>query len=217
MTQKNKMIVTVVAIIAMLAAIFFFGVKKFNQHTQDKAGSVISTNSQVLVPDYAVRKGSPSAAVTVVEFLDPECESCRRFNPYLHSIMNDYDGKIQLVVRYAAFHANSSFAIKILEAARKQDKYWQALEILFQHQPEWGDHHNPRPELIWTFLPRMNIDVEKLKRDMEDPKIVEIIEQDAKDGQALGVKATPTFFVNGKMVQEFGPHHLRAAIDEALK
>ncbi len=51
---------------------------------------------------------------------------------------------------------------------------------------------------------------------MEDKSIQDIIDQDTKDGQELGVKGTPTFFVNGKQVQEFGPDALRAAIDSAL-
>jgi protein-disulfide isomerase len=130
--------------------------------------------------------------------------------------MSDYEGKIQLIMRYAPFHGNSIFVIKILEAARKQDKYWEALEILYHHQPEWGSHHHPRPELVWNYLPRMNIDIEKLKADMNDPSIQKIIEQDQKDGQALNVRGTPTFFVNGKGVEKFGPDYLRAAIDEAL-
>jgi protein-disulfide isomerase len=135
----------------------------------------------------------------------------------MHSIMADYEGKIQLVMRYAPFHGNSIFAIKILEAARKQDKYWEALEILYQHQPEWGNHHNPQPELVWNYLPRLNIDVEKLKSQMEDPGIQKIIEQDQIDGKTLDVRMTPTFFVNGKLVEPFGPDELRAAIDQALK
>ena len=182
----------------------------------EKVSAIAQDDFRIFVPEHAIRKGNPDAKVTVVEFFDPECESCRKFHPLMQSIMADYEGKIQLVMRYATFHQNSAFAIKILEASRKQEKYWEALEILFQHQPEWGDHHNPRPELLWNFLPRLGINIDEVKKHMEDKSIQDIIVQDTKDGQELGVKSTPTFFVNGKQVMEFGPEHLRAAIDVAL-
>ena len=104
-----------------------------------------------------------------------------------------------------------------VNAAKKQNKYWEALEILFEHQPEWGNHHNPNPQVLWNYLPRLGIDIEKIKKDMEDSEIQKIIEQDTKDGLQLEVRQTPTFFVNGKPLQDFGPDYLRQAIDEALK
>lgn len=215
--MKNKSFFTVFGAAFLMGIFFVAGSMYYKNQESQRVESIVKDNFKTLVPGHAMRKGSPEAKVFVVEFFDPECESCREFNPYMHSIMADYEGKIQLVMRYAPFHGNSIFAIKILEAARKQDKYWEALEILYQHQPEWGNHHNPRPELVWNYLPRLNIDVEKLKSQMEDPGIQKIIEQDQIDGKTLDVRMTPTFFVNGKLVEPFGPDELRAAIDQALK
>jgi protein-disulfide isomerase len=215
--MKNKSFFTVFGAAFLMGMFFVAGSMYYKNQESKRVESIVKDNFKTLVPGHAMRKGSSEGKVFVVEFFDPECESCREFNPYMHSIMADYEGKIQLVMRYAPFHGNSIFAIKILEAARKQDKYWEALEILYQHQPEWGNHHNPQPELVWNYLPRLNIDVEKLKSQMEDPGIQKIIEQDQIDGKTLDVRMTPTFFVNGKLVEPFGPDELRAAIDQALK
>lgn len=215
--KNKKTILLVVGALILMAGVFFAAVSKFKTKETERLTFISKDNFTTFVPDYAIRKGNPEARVYVVEFFDPECESCREFHPHIQSILSDYEGKIQVVMRYAAFHGNSIFAIKILEAARKQDKYWEALQIMFQHQPEWGNHHNPRPELLWDFLPRLGIDTEQIKKDMEDPKIQEIIAQDTKDGQTLEVRGTPTFFVNGKPVHEFGPDPLRSAIEVALK
>lgn len=215
--MKNKTLIAVVASAILLIGLFVVASKMYSSQEAERTSFVARDQFSVFVPEHAIKKGNPEAKVFVVEFFDPECESCREFHPHMTSIMSDYEGKIQLVHRYAAFHHNSVFAIKILEAARLQHKYWEALEILFQHQPEWGSHHNPQPELIWNFLPRLGIDIEEVKKHMEDPSILAIIDQDMKDVQTLNVRATPTFFVNGKMVEQFGPDHLRAAIDEALK
>ncbi|POB14770.1 disulfide bond formation protein DsbA [Halobacteriovorax sp. DA5] len=160
--------------------------------------------------------GPDNAKVVLVEFLDPECESCRAFSPYVKEIMNKYEGKVKLVVRYAAFHKNSAYAISILEAARKQGKYWETLDLLFKSQPAWGNHHNPRPDLIWNYLTTLDLDIDKIKSDMHDPKFMEWIRQDAEDGKALGVRGTPTFFINGKPLERFSYQQLELQIREEL-
>lgn len=215
--KNKKVVISVVLTLSVLIALFVVASTLYkNKEAQDLSFKA-QNQFKTFVPDYAMKKGSPDAKVFVVEFFDPECESCREMHPHIYSIMSDYEGKIQLVMRYAAFHGNSILAIQILEAARLQGKYWEALEILFQHQPEWGNHHHPRPELIWEFLPRLGIDTEEIKKHLADPKTQEIIAQDTKDGQELHVTGTPTFFVDGKKVEGYGPDPLRAAIDEALK
>ncbi|RZF20468.1 disulfide bond formation protein DsbA [Halobacteriovorax vibrionivorans] len=162
--------------------------------------------------------GPEDAPVTIVEFLDPECESCRAFYPYVKNVMAKYEGQVRLVVRYAAFHKNSSYAIAILEATRKQDKYWETLGVLFKSQPAWGNHHNPRPDLIWNYLPTIEgLDIEKVKEDMHDPKFMEIVKKDMEDGKKLGVRGTPTFFINGKPLKNFSYNQLELQVKEELE
>jgi protein-disulfide isomerase len=128
-------------------------------------------------------------------------------------LLQEFDGKVQMLFRYAPFHANSKFAIQILEAARQQNRYWEVLDVLYQHQPQWGDHHNPRPELIWTFLTEVvGLDMARLKVDMNEPGIQKMIEQDLSDGRQLGVERTPQFFVNGEPLLNFGYEQLRQLV-----
>jgi predicted DsbA family dithiol-disulfide isomerase len=94
--------------------------------------------------------------------------------------------------------------IRILEASRKQGKYWEVLENLFQYQPLWGSHHDPKPDLVWKYLPETGVDIEKIKKDMMDPAIDEMMAREVSDAESLGVRGNPTFFVNGKMLQVFG-------------
>ena len=88
---------------------------------------------------------------------------------------------------------------------------------MFERQPEWGSHHHPRIDLIFEILPTVGIDIDKLKLDMRSPKIQAIIEQDTADLKKLGVRATPTFFVNGKKPARFGYRYLKDLIDEEIK
>ena len=179
----------------------------------EKAETIAKQDTAVFVRPHSPRMGADNAKVVVSEFLDPECESCRAVYPGVKDILKQFEGKVQLVVRYAPFHHNSLFAIKILEAARKQNKYWETLEVLFQSQPEWGSHHNPQPEKIWEFLPAIQgLDVERVRHDMNDPATFDLVELDKEDGRKLGVSGTPTFFINGKPLERLGLDELHQAI-----
>ena len=215
--MKNKSFLLVISSVIFLVTVFIVGsyIVKKDQH--DEVTKQVSQNNDLLRSDLSVRKGTQDARVVITEFFDPECESCREFHTYLQSLMNDFDGKIQLVLRYAPFHHNSIFAVKILEASREQNLYWETLQLLYKYQPEWGSHENPRPELIWGYLQELKIDINKLKIDMDSSRIDQLLAKDIQDVKLLGVKATPTFFVNGKIVLEYGPVHLRNAIEDALK
>lgn len=201
---------------ALIIAFFVIGSSLYKKSQQEKYSFIAAESSQIFVRDYSPRYGDPSAKVFLIEFLDPECESCRMYYPEVKNLLKEFEGKVQLVVRYAAFHGNSKIAIKALEAARKQGKYWESLELLFDKQPEWGSHHNPRPELIFTFLPQLGLDMDRLKKDMEDPAIEKIITQDTEDLRTLNVRGTPTFFVNGMIPDGFGMPYLKQLISKEV-
>ena len=214
--MKNKLVVYFSVGLALVLA--FVGASLLYQNSQkEKLNFLASEKSELFVRDYSPKYGNADAKVILTEFLDPECESCRAFFPVVKSLLDKFEGKVQLVVRYAPFHKNSKIAIRALEASRIQGKYWEALELLFYHQPKWGSHHDPKPELIFEYLPQLGLDMEKLKTDMKSNKIKNIIEQDQKDLKALSVRATPTFFVNGRPLTEFSIEALHNLIQDEVE
>jgi protein-disulfide isomerase len=212
--KKEKLII----VLSTIAVLISFGLMGW-MYTQKEAKEVAEAakqNETSLERSYSPKLGNPNAKVTLVEFLDPECESCRAFYPYVKKLLKDNEGQVRLVVRYALFHRNSGFVATMLEGIRKQGKYWEAMELFFEKLPEWGSHHNPQPQRLWTYLPELGIDIDKLKKDMQDPKIIENIKQDIVDGKTLGVRATPTFYINGEPLKEFGYIQLKNAIEAQL-
>ncbi|MGK0367292.1 MAG: protein-disulfide isomerase [Thermoproteota archaeon] len=214
--MKNKLI-PILATVVVLAAIFFGGIHFYKKSELERLGFLASKNIELFYPSYSPVHGSENAKVIVTEFLDPECESCRRFYPEVKKVLKMYEGQVKLVVRFAALHRNSKHAIKVLEATRKQGKFWESLELLFQYQPAWASHHNPRPLLVFKFLPEVGVDIEQVKIDMNDPEILKHIEQDDIDMKKLKVRGTPTFFVNGQPLENFGVKYLKSAIDREVK
>lgn len=214
--MKNNKVRIVIASVLVLVAGFILATKAFKRSETERLGSAMESDFKKFVPDYAPKMGAENPKVYLVEFLDPECESCREFYPFVKMILNDYKDSVQLVIRYAPFHPNSKFAIRILEAARKQGKYWETLEVLFRYQPQWGGHHNPQPELVWNYLPEAGVNVEQIKKDLNNPDTEVMIEYEMKDVQELGVRATPEFFVNGRPLQTFSYEALRALVESEV-
>ena len=215
MLNKTQKIIIATAVV--LIGAFIGGTIAYKSEQTKQASFIATENSERFVRDYSPRYGAKDAKVFLVEFLDPECESCRAFYPRIKNLLAEFPGKVQLVIRYAPFHGNSKIAIAALEAARAQGKYWEALELLFHYQPQWGSHHNPKPELIFEYLPKIGLDMGKLNLDMKDPKIQKIIEQDSEDLRALNVRGTPSLYVNGRTPEKFGMEPLRELIKEEIK
>ena len=214
--MKNKLIPIIISVV-VLVGIFFAGAHFYKKSQQERLGFLAQDNIELFYPDYSPVYGDEDAKVIVTEFLDPECESCRRFYPEVKKVLKMYEGKVKLVVRYAAFHRNSMHAITVLEATRKQGKFWESLELLFKYQPSWASHHNPQPHLVFNYLPEVGVDIEQLKKDMQDPEIAKHIQQDAEDMKTLKVRGTPSFFVNGQALEQFGVGYLYSAIEREVK
>ncbi len=201
-----------------MALALFVGLAKWSQISPvEKQDSQVKFDPQDLIKPHNPTKGAKDAKVTIVEFLDPECEACRAMHPIIKALLSEYEGKVRIVIRYMPFHGNSLLAASALEEAREFGKYDEALDRLFDRQPEWADHGNPKPELIAVFLKELGIKDKFLERSYLISKHKWKIDIDHDDGAKVGVRLTPTFFVNGKMLYEIGYEPLKRAIEEALK
>jgi len=151
-----------------------------------------------------------------VEFLDPACGTCRDFYPLVKKLIDQYPGKVRAMVRYAPLHPGSDQVVKMLEAARYQGKFWQALELLFRSQNRWVVNHRSQPELALAVLGALDLDLKQFWADMKRPELVQAIQRDVQDGQTLNVRATPEFFVNGRPMPSFGYDQLSRLVKEAV-
>ncbi|MFC1880945.1 DsbA family protein [Thermodesulfobacteriota bacterium] len=202
--------------IAFLILLFVLGINLYKSQQIRKYGFMARENASTFVREHSQTLGNDDAKVYLVEFSDPACETCSAFHPFVKKLMAVNPGKIKLVVRYAPFHDGADYFVKILEAARKQGKYWETLEVMYQTQRYWASHHKPQPKLIWKFLPRAGLDLVKIRNDMNDPEIAKLIQQDLADAKALNVRKTPGFFVNGKPLPSFGYKQLKELVESEI-
>lgn len=218
--KKETILLGIIAVLVVIIAII--GANAYRSSVQNERKQTTANSN--LIREDSPTLGNADAKITLVEFLDPECESCAAFHPVVKKILKDYDGKIRLVVRYMPLHPNSALAATFTEVAGEQGKYWQAQEFLFQKQPEWGTKHGPatapQPDvkaLFEKYTMELGLDLNKFESAVKENRFAAKLERDRKDGQSLGVSKTPTFFVNGRQLARFSETDLRSLIEEELK
>lgn len=210
--MNRKWVVLSTAIAVVLA--FVAGVMIFKNRSGQELARSAQDHGEALVRAHAPVYGNPAAKVTIVEFFDPACETCRAFYPIVKSIVDASFGEVRLVLRYAPLHHGSDTAVKILEAARLQGKYWEAVERALASQHQWASHGNPQPELIWELIGDLGLDMAKARADADGAVITALLGQDVADLQRLKVDRTPGFFVNGAPLMEFGVAQLKALVEQ---
>lgn len=212
--MKTHIIFGISVVVLIIA--FVVGSSYYKGKQAEKIGFLAQENAELFVRNHSQTLGSDDAKVYLIEFMDPACETCAAFSSFVKQMVVRNPGKIKLVLRYAPFHDGADYFVKILEAAKKQGKYWETLNVMYKSQPHWASHHNPQPQKIWQFLPQAGVDVEQIRRDMDDPAIAKLIDQDLADAKTLNVRKTPGFFVNGKPLQTFGSKQLLQLVESEL-
>ena len=212
----NRKILFLSGIALILLAFISAAVLYKNQEATSK-GTAATKNQDILERQGAPVKGPVDARVTIVEFFDPACGTCADFYPLVQRLINQYPGKVRVMMRYAPLHTGSDQVVKMLEAAHQQGKYWQALEMLFNNQRRWIVNHVSQPMRARGILNGVAMDHQKLNADMNQPGLIQAIQQDVEAAQALNVRATPEFFVNGRPLPSFGYEQLSLLVKEAVE
>ena len=205
----------VVAAVGLLL-VFVFGTMAYLSEKRAESTQLAERNRTHLVRLHSPTLGNADAPVVIVEFLDPACATCREFYPLVKQMMAANPDRIRLVLRYAPFHDGSDKVVAILEAARRQGRFWPALEALLAAQAEWVVDHKAQVALVWKHLEGLGLNLEQLRADMTAPEIAGMVAQDLEDARVLNVTKTPEFFVNGKPLPSFGYDQLKELVDKAL-
>lgn len=213
MKQKTVLLATA----ALLLLVFASATLIYKRSQAAAAIQLAAQHSALLVRSHSPTLGADDASVVIVEFFDPACGTCQAFHVPLLHLLQKHPGKIRLVLRWAPFQVGSEQIVALLEAARRQDKFWPVLDVLMETQDEWKPLHEAELELAWKHLAGLGLDLDRLRRDMADPGITSRIKQDEDDATLLKVDTTPTFYVNGQPLPGFGFNVLMQTVETALR
>ncbi len=167
---------------------------------------------ETLIPTNAHTTGNSSASAYLVEFSDFQCPACGTFEPTVKSLTTKYADRLLFSYRHFPLpqHEQGQPAAMAAEAAGKQGKFWEMHTLLFKNQKSLSD-------AIYTELAQeLDLDMVAFVKDSKDSSISAIISADTNSGTAIGVNATPTFFLNGVKLELAGPSDLIDAVETAL-
>lgn len=202
--------------IALVAAVLAAGGS--SEKKAETETSTTSTSAQVLRANSHRLSSPPSSKVTLVEFLDFECESCGALYPVMEDLRKQYGDRVTFAIRYFPLpdHKNAQIAAQTVEAAARQDRLVDMYKKMFETQSEWGESDESKESTFIGFARELGLDMTKFKRDLKSQSTIQRVALDKNDGTALGVQGTPTLFLNGSPLELTSVEQIRADIESAL-
>jgi protein-disulfide isomerase len=161
--------------------------------------------------------GDASAPVTIVEYADFQCPSCKATSPVLAKLVADEAGKVSVIYRYFTLpqHINAVPAARAAEAAALQGKFWDMHDKLFDTQSDWELLPDPNPTFI-GHAQTLGLDTTKFKADMGVEAVTARVASDTADAMTSHLDHTPTIFINGtEMTGSPTYDALKTAVDSA--
>ncbi|MEL7979703.1 thioredoxin domain-containing protein [Vreelandella titanicae] len=197
----GTLMLTAAIVVVLKPALLDMQAEAASEDAGQAESSLVRSHSPILGPQ--------EAPVTIVEFFDPACEACRAFYPLTKSILETYPEQVQLIVRYTPFHGEvSDTAIRVLEVARHQDVFEPVLEALLSRQDQWASHGRFDESAILEIASQAGLDRAAAEEQLNSAEVQAVIDQDMADVKTNQIRQTPTFFVNGELLEPFGMQEL---------
>lgn len=162
-------------------------------------------------------KGATTPKVNLVEYSDFQCPSCAFYYPLIEKVVLEYGDRLSFTYRHFPLpqHKNALAASYAAEAAGKQGKFWEMHAMIFDRQQKWSESYTAA-QTFEGYAKELNLDLAQYKKDISS-ETKENVSHDRKTGEASGVQSTPSFFLNGKKMQNPRTYEeLKALIEYAL-
>ncbi len=200
--NKNTIIISVVSILGTFLLLFLV-YKLVNQPVQTDFAQA----KQLKADDHI--KWSPVKNNVLVEYSDFQCPSCKNVHDIFKNIETsgsaDFDitKKVTLVYRHfplIQIHDKAILAAYASEAAGRQNKFWEMVDLLFDNQSTWEKSNNPQQEHYLNYAKQLNLDIDQFKKDSDSSEVKNRVAEDLNAANQMGIDSTPTFFLNGQKV-----------------
>jgi protein-disulfide isomerase len=159
-------------------------------------------------------RGPEHAPVVLVEYGDFECPNCKQAAPAVELLLRRFEEQVRFVFRHYPLvdvHPHALAAAEAAECAGGQGKFWEMHAHLFEHQT-----HLDRKHLL-RYGADLGLDIARYTAELDDEVYRQRVLEHIDSGKRSGVRGTPGFFVNGRIVDvSFGLQLLLEAVQEAL-
>ncbi len=171
-------------------------------YLKEKGGILQTSILANAVTDSDWKIGNPAARLTLIEYSDFQCPSCRVYHTFLKQLQQDFPKMILIVYRHFPLpqHQQAFLAALASEAAGKQGKFWEMNDLLFERQLIWSGEEKAL-DIFIEYAQLLNLNLDQFKKDLDSEVIKNKVESDLKSGQQAGLIGTPSFFINGRFIE----------------
>lgn len=226
-TTKKILVISVGILILSLFCITSFLVLKLVQLEEKLSVMQTSTNTNIKNTQEELRVavnidgapvlGDDNAPVTIVEFSDFECTFCKQVQPTLQELKNKYGSRIKFVFKQYPLGDIHKYAVTSAVAslcANEQSKFWEYHDVLFENANDSGSLN---PKLLKSLAKQIGLNTEQFNKCLDSKKYLDKVKMDFEEGVNIKVTGTPTFFINGQMLQgSQGIEEFERIIEEEL-
>lgn len=162
--------------------------------------TVMPTHIEITPEDWV--KGQDGSKLVLVEYSDFQCPACGAYYPILKRLHQEFGDRIRFAYRHFPLkqHPHAELAARAAEAAGRQGKFWEMHDLIFEGQATWTDQSHPEETFI-RYARRLGLDIERFRADLDSGEVQKAIEKSQESGNRAGIEGTPTFFLNGVMIQ----------------
>ena len=172
----------------------------------------LSTARQISI-EASPRYGDQDAPVAVVVYDDFECPYCAKTVPVLKQLWNRYPKQVKLIFKNfpLQMHKHSRLAALAGLAAHRQGKFWPLHDLMF------ANHSKLNPQKIRDLALQAGLDMHSFETDLADPGLAAQVDMEIEEGRKIGVRGTPTLFINGRLVERRSVDEMSRMVDAELK
>ena len=194
--MKNKTTLWLIVAVVIIGSIF--GIVRLASISKTDESNLTAS----AISDSENIKGDKDAKATLIEYSDFQCPACGAYHPILKKVTDNLGAQVRFAYRHFPLpqHKNAKLASTVAEASGKQGKFWEMHDLIFQNQSDWSEEKNASA-VFAKYANDLGLDLEQFQKDLTSDEIKDKIENDYKSGIKAGVNSTPSFFLNGKKME----------------
>lgn len=174
----------------------------------------VPTAAQITEADHT-KGGTQTAPATLIEYGDFQCPACAAYAEVVRGISDQFGNRLRVVYRHyplTQIHPNATRAAYATEAAGMQNMFWEMHDLLFERQGQWSNlPASAAEETFLNYAIELGLDGAQFKEDVESDAVRDKVAADTRSGNQLGVRGTPSFYLNGVKIDN--PGSAQAFID----
>ncbi len=195
--MKTARQVAIWVLVAVFIGVVVWGIVKNTTSTPSEPSALSGVSSSDWI------KGNNESNVVLVEYSDFQCPACGAYHPVVKQLVREFGNDVAFVYRHfplRQIHPNADLSARAAEAAGAQGKFWEMHDLLFENQKEWSDQKNAVDNFV-KYAESLGLNGEQFKSDIDSKEVKQKVNEDYNGGTLLKISGTPTFFLNGKKLQ----------------